>query len=86
MDSSDPQRVMLLEAKDAATKIAQAETDQEIIRAAIIMGLQRSISGFPVSNLVFVTPDEILSLIPHYAISNSLARTDQQQSSLHRLH
>lgn len=50
MEKSDPQRSMLVEAKDAATKIAQAETDDQTTRAAIMIGLERSVQGFPVSD------------------------------------
>jgi hypothetical protein len=48
MDSSDPQRTKLIEADEAASKIAQAETDDQTRRAAVMIGLERSVDDFPV--------------------------------------
>lgn len=48
MDPSDPQRAKLIEADDAASKIAQAETDDQTKRAAVMIGLERSVDDFPV--------------------------------------
>lgn len=49
MDPSDPQRAKLIEADEAASKIAQAETDDQTRRAAVMIGLERSVDDFPVS-------------------------------------
>jgi protein ECT2 len=48
MDPSDPQRAKLIEADEAASKIAQAETDDQTRRAAVMIGLERSVDDFPV--------------------------------------
>ena len=38
----------MIEADDAASKIAQAETDDQTRRAAVMIGLERSVDDFPV--------------------------------------
>lgn len=49
MSDSDPQKAKLIEAKDAAAKIGQCETDDKMLRASVMFCLERSIEGFPVS-------------------------------------
>lgn len=48
MPLSDPQRAKLIEADEAASKIAQCETDDQTRRAAVMHCLERTIDGFPV--------------------------------------
>ncbi|RXW25312.1 hypothetical protein EST38_g633 [Candolleomyces aberdarensis] len=47
MDPDDPQRAKILEADEIASKIAQAETDEQTKRAAIFYCLSATIDGFP---------------------------------------
>lgn len=47
MAPTDPQRAKLIEADEVASKIAQAETDEQTKRAAVMHCLERSIDGFP---------------------------------------
>jgi len=47
MDLNDPQRAKIIEADEIASKIAQAETDEQTKRAATFYCLSASIDGFP---------------------------------------
>jgi len=47
MSPDDPQRVKIIEADEIASKIAQAETDEQTKRAAIFYCLIATIDGFP---------------------------------------
>lgn len=47
MSPDDPQREKIIEADDIASKIAQAETDEQTKRAAIFYCLIATIDGFP---------------------------------------
>jgi protein ECT2 len=47
MAAGDPQRAKLLEADEIAGKIAQAETDEQTKRAAIMYCLSATVDGFP---------------------------------------
>jgi hypothetical protein len=49
MAPGDPQRAKLVEADEIASKIAQAETDEETKRAAIMYCLSATVDGFPAS-------------------------------------
>ena len=47
MGPEDPQRALLIEAEEIASKIAQAETDEQTQRAAVMYSLSATIDGFP---------------------------------------
>lgn len=47
MAEDDPQRAKLIEADEIASKIAQAEADEQTKRAAIMYCLSASVDGFP---------------------------------------
>ncbi|KAI0004943.1 hypothetical protein BJV74DRAFT_315564 [Russula compacta] len=47
MPSGDPQRAKLVEAVEIASKIAQAEVDEETRRASVMFCLRTTIDGFP---------------------------------------
>ena len=47
MAPGDPQRAKLVEANDIASKIAQAETDEETKRASVMYCLGATVDGFP---------------------------------------
>ncbi|KAI6152177.1 hypothetical protein BKA82DRAFT_4108101 [Pisolithus tinctorius] len=47
MGLDDPQRALLIEADEIASKIAQAETDEQTQRAAVMYSLSATIDGFP---------------------------------------
>lgn len=47
MGPDDPQRALLTEADEIASKIAQAETDEQTRRAAVMYSLSATIDGFP---------------------------------------
>jgi protein ECT2 len=51
MAPNDPQRAKLIEADEIASKIAQAEADEETKRAAIMYCLSATVDGFP-ANLI----------------------------------
>ena len=51
MDPLDPQRARLLEASEIARAIAGSEKDEVTRRGMVLMGLGKSIEGFPVRSL-----------------------------------
>lgn len=48
MDPLDPERAKLLEATEIARSIAGSEKDEVTRRGMVLMGLGRSVDGFPV--------------------------------------
>ncbi|KAF8969440.1 hypothetical protein BDZ97DRAFT_1902547 [Flammula alnicola] len=87
MSADDPQRAKIIEADEIASKIAQAETDEQTKRAAIFYCLIATIDGFPpdlFSNsrkyIDCIDVEDILTDVP---LSSAASSNGTSATSLH---
>jgi len=87
MSPDDPQREKLAEADEIASKIAQAEADEQTKRAAIFYCLIASIEGFPPelfsNSRRFIDCIDVEDIITDAPMSSTSSSTNLSATSLH---
>ena len=87
MSPDDPQRAKIMEADEIASKIAQAEADEQTKRAAIFYCLIATIDGFPPdlfsNSRRFIDCIDVEDIITDASMSSASSSTSVSSSSLH---
>lgn len=87
MAPDDPQRGKLLEADEIASKIAQAEADEQTKRAAIFYCLSATIDGFPPelfsNSRRFIDCIDVEDILTDVPLSSAASTSTSPASSLH---
>ena len=87
MSPDDPQRTKIMEADEIASKIAQAEADEQTKRAAIFYCLIATIDGFPPdlfsNSRRFIDCIDVEDTITDAPISSAASSTSGSSTSLH---
>ena len=87
MSADDPQRAKLIEADEIASKIAQAEADEQTKRAAIFYCLIATIDGFPPelfsNSRKFIDCIDVEDVLTDAPMSSAASSTSASASSLH---
>ncbi|KAL0573970.1 hypothetical protein V5O48_007985 [Marasmius crinis-equi] len=87
MATDDPQRTKLIEADEIASKIAQAETDEQTRRASIFYCLIASIDGFPPdlfsNSRKFIDCIDVEEAANDAPLSSAASSSSSSLSSLH---
>jgi hypothetical protein len=83
----DPQRAKIIEADEIASKIAQAEADEQTKRAAIFYCLIASIDGFPPelfsNSRKFIDCIDVEDVLADVPMSSTASSSSVSASSLH---
>ena len=87
MSPDDPQRAKIIEADEIASKIAQAEADEQTKRAAIFYCLIASIEGFPPelfsNSRRFIDCIDVEDVLTDVPVSSAASSTSASATSLH---
>ncbi|KAJ3506741.1 hypothetical protein NLJ89_g6700 [Agrocybe chaxingu] len=87
MSPDDPQRAKIIEADEIASKIAQAETDEQTKRAAIFYCLIATIDGFPPelfsNSRKFIDCIDVEDIVTDFPVSSNASSTSVSAASLH---
>ncbi|CAA7260055.1 unnamed protein product [Cyclocybe aegerita] len=87
MSPDDPQRAKIIEADEIASKIAQAETDEQTKRAAIFYCLIATIDGFPPelfsNSRKFIDCIDVEDIMTDSPVSSNASSTSVSATSLH---
>ncbi|KAF8165546.1 hypothetical protein B0H34DRAFT_689520 [Crassisporium funariophilum] len=87
MSPDDPQRAKIIEADEIASKIAQAETDEQTKRAAIFYCLSATIDGFPPelfsNSRKYIDCIDVEDVLTDAPVSSAASSTGTSATSLH---